>query len=309
MITSLLSKYQIEISQFEKKDLIKRGAFGAIYEIQEKISKNKKYAAKIIFFDSSKQEDKTMIYREIEIMMRCRHPTLIKMIGFSTKDFFDENNIPIIMDLAMNGSLSDIIKKASSGLAPHNYDNTAKQIILIGIARGMKYLHDHDIIHRDLKPDNILLDEYLHPLISDFGLSKFIEYGHSYSQSQFGGTLAYMAPEIIEENQYNTKVDVYAFGILMYEVVTDLQAYPEFNCNRFTPYGLQSKIINNDYRPKFTVPVKESIKNLIEQCWSAKSSDRLIAERLFQKLAYDPDYYLDGVNAEEVKSYADSIKQ
>uniref|UniRef100_UPI002FDF7FEC protein kinase domain-containing protein n=1 Tax=Helicobacter typhlonius TaxID=76936 RepID=UPI002FDF7FEC len=74
-------------------------------------------------------------------------------------------------------------KKIRKSNGPRDYDDTSKQIILAGIARGMKYLHDHNIIHRDLKPDNVLLDSNYHPKITDFGLSKSFENGHSNDQS------------------------------------------------------------------------------------------------------------------------------
>ena len=72
-----------------------------------------------------------------------------------------------------------LLKKIQEYNGPKDYTNTSRQIILVGVARGMKYLHDRNIIHRDLKTDNILLDEDFHPRITDFGLSKFFETGHS----------------------------------------------------------------------------------------------------------------------------------
>ena len=131
------------------------------------------------------------------------------------------------MELLEKGSLEDIIKNVMLSIGPSDYTNTTRQIILFGISSRMDYLHQRNIIHRDLKAGNILLDSEYHPLITDFGLSKFLTINNSYRQSQFCGTLPYEAPEIIENKKYNRKVDVYAFGILMYEILTDSFAYPE----------------------------------------------------------------------------------
>ena len=67
--------------------------------------------------------------------------------------------------------------------------------------------------------------------------------------------------------------------------------------------------ITEGERPLINTQIKKPIRDLIDRCWSADPFERLTAEQLFEKLAYDPEYYLEGVNAEEVISYADSIKQ
>ena len=87
-------------------------------------------------------------------------------------------------------------------------------------------LHHHNILHRDLKPENILLDENLHPLISDFGLSTFYERKNKNDKLIDSiisncGTPINMAPEVIYDNYFDGKSDVYSFAILMYEILTD----------------------------------------------------------------------------------------
>ena len=90
--------------------------------------------------------------------MLANHPTIIKFIGFSLRDFFNRDNVVLIMKLAEKGSLSEVLKQIQAENIQKDYTDTIRQIILIGVARGMKYLHDRNIIHRDLKPENVLLD-------------------------------------------------------------------------------------------------------------------------------------------------------
>lgn len=142
------------------------------------------------------------------------------------------------MQLASKGSLAELLSKVQGGFSDPSYDNTARQKILIGIARRMKYLYQHHAIHRDLKPENILLDENLEPLLTDFGLSKIVS-SNSVNHTTTIGTYVYMGHKIITGDQYNGKVDVYSFGILMYQVVTDLFPYPELNNKK--KYDFQSK--------------------------------------------------------------------
>lgn len=153
-------------------------------------------------------------------MIQFQHPTIIKFIGYSLKDVFNENNATIFMKYGKKGSLNDYIKKIRTNNANGQYNNTIGQIILVGIARGMMYLHQQQIVHRDLKPGNVLLDNQFHPHITDFGLSKVTLHDRMMDPSQPYGTFFYFAPEGIESDQYNKKADVYSFGIILYEIIT-----------------------------------------------------------------------------------------
>ncbi|KAK8850271.1 hypothetical protein M9Y10_018399 [Tritrichomonas musculus] len=258
---SKYKKYMVDIKNFKIEHQIQSGGFGSIFSVQN-IKTGDILAAKIINKQKDESQYKKMINREIGIMIRCQHPTIIKFVGYSLKDFNDQANVTIFMDLAKKGSLSDYLEKVRKGLSDILFDNTVRQIILIGISYGMMYLHHRHIIHRDLKPGNVLLDDNLHPIITDFGLSKFNENNYSFDQSQQCGTSIYMAPEVFENNQYSEKADVYSFGILMYEVVTDSIPYPLFESKKITPIKFANKVIYEGYRPEFNVPIKLSSKNI-----------------------------------------------
>lgn len=121
----------------------------------------------------------------------------------------------------------------------------------------MKYLHDHKIYNKD----------------------------DSYSQSIFAGTLPYTAPEIIQKKSYNNKVDVYSFSIIMYEVLTDSIPYPDLHKGILLDHEFRSKVINEYYRPKFRVPIKKSLRQLIEKCWSKDPNERPSFDEIYSKLS------------------------
>lgn len=306
------NKYLIQLNNFKIIKLIAHGSFSSVYLIQ-KIKNLQQYVAKVNNTNIKYVKNQNIIENEIEIMINLNHPTIIKFKGYSLTDFHNENNITIIMDFKENGSLSNIIQKAQHSLADYQYDNTARQIILIGVSCGMMYLHDHQIIHRDLKPGNILLDENYHPFISDFGLSKSLMYDHISSQFSLCGTLIYMAPEVISEGRYSFKSDVYSFGIVMYEIVTESFPYPALESDEMTEDEFKNKVVNEFYRPSFHVPVKKSIKNLIENCWSTNPESRPTFKEIFRKLTLindndsSCDCCLDGVIIDKIISYVESI--
>ncbi|KAK8883181.1 hypothetical protein M9Y10_045831 [Tritrichomonas musculus] len=99
-----------------------------------------------------------------------------------------------------------------SGLSPDEWGDTKKLINIYGIASDMSYLHEQNILHRDLKPENVLVDGYLYPKISDFGLSKITDFlsisMNFQSQKGLKGTPIYMAPEILSNEEYSKSGDV-----------------------------------------------------------------------------------------------------
>lgn len=235
-------KFIVDTKNYQVVRLIDKGGFGLVNEVRDKRT-GEKLAAKVIISDKDDFKNKQAINREILIMIRCQHPTIINFRGFSIEELEEKTQVTIFMDLAEKNSLFNLIKKARSGTADHSYDNTMIQIILVGIAGGMMHLHRHNIIHCDLKPANILLDSNYHPHLTDFGLSQIFKLDSKIlnSKSTEFGTVIYMAPEVIESNIYNRKIDVYSFGIMIYEIITNSIPFPELEKDeKFTIFKFQN---------------------------------------------------------------------
>lgn len=329
-------KYLIDLSSYEIVKIIKQGGFGIVYLVRNR-NTNKQYAAKVNQAFDDIELYKRCSIREITIMMQIQNPTIIGFRGFSFQDFYGSDNVTLLMDFAERGSLYNMLVKEQKSQADLDYDNTTKQIIMIGIAYGMMLLHKNHIIHRDLTPNNILLDEQLRPHISDFGLSKYFNpISDAFSQSKNNvGTAPYMSPEIIDGRHYNLKTDVYSFGIILFEIICGHCAYPELVNGKLTVLELTRKVVHEDCRPAFRIPIKHPLKALIQRCWSRNPAERPTFEELFNKLAhnslgewddyiFDLDdkvddfhvdagnldrnyYYLDNVDSETVLDYIEDI--
>ncbi|MQL88831.1 hypothetical protein Taro_021396, partial [Colocasia esculenta] len=102
-------------------------------------------------------------------------------------------------------------------------DWPTRRRICLHIAKGLAYLHEESVIrivHRDIKASNVLLDKDLNAKISDFGLAKLDEEGHTHISTRIAGTIGYMAPEYAMRGYLTDKADVYSFGVVGLEIVS-----------------------------------------------------------------------------------------
>lgn len=242
-------------------------------------------------YNDDSNEQKTMINNFICTLSQFNHSTFNKFLGYSNHDLDGKENTSILTEYEANGSLSELFKNEQE----YNIQNTKRQIILTGIARSMMLLSKYNMINGNLNPENILLDENFSPHLSNFCTNQL---------NIYQGTI-YSAPEILQTQQFDKKSDVYSFSLIMYQILTSSEPYAELKL--LSNLHISSKIIEN-YRPKFPDSVNESLKKLIEQCWSGEPEKRPSFETIFFKLAYDKNFYLEGVDEIEVNQYINSIK-
>jgi hypothetical protein len=150
---------------------------------------------------------------ELRGMAQClnlKHPHLVSLYDMRTDPQGDHW---VVMEYIAGEPLNVVLNRHPQGLP----QELAQQWFL-ALARAVGYLHDHGIVHRDLKPANIFIENGI-VKIGDYGLSKFISGSHRTAQTQSVGTVHYMAPEISTGN-YNKQIDIYASGIILYEMLT-----------------------------------------------------------------------------------------
>ena len=220
-----LSELVVEkVSTYRKMDEIGRGSFGTIYTARARRS-DKIVAIKVMRIDTTSQKEVETFNREVEVLAAVDHPCLLAFRGYVPVG--QECDDPaIITEYCPRGSLGGLITDEKSGTSPKDWDETQRFIVFYGIAVGMLVLHNRRIINRDMKPENILLTGELEPRVADFGLSKFVATGATAAQTVRGGTVPYMAPEIYVGMDYDFKVDVYAFGLIVYVTLTGCIPFP-----------------------------------------------------------------------------------
>jgi tRNA A-37 threonylcarbamoyl transferase component Bud32 len=259
----LASDWVLDFRDLRDVGLIGGGRFAEV-RLMENARTRERIAMKMLVPPKDDQVDRhrteELFIREMEILLKLDHPCVLAFKGYvlprSRSDSFK-----IGTEYIQGGSLAPII---SSG--PSWWDCTAKSIVICGFVHGMQYIHSLGVIHRDLKPSNILVDEEHEIRIADFGASQF-EAIHA-TQTIGSGTPFYMAPEQYAP-EYDNKVDVYAFGLVLYEVVTGQRVFPD----DYTIPQLYGAAVSGR-RPTIPDSVSVWVRELISRCWSPDPATR-----------------------------------
>ena len=261
----------------------------------------KQIVGKFLESDDSGMSQKTF-EREASVFVALDHPCVVIFVGYALPCALTQYRFAIFTEYACGGSLASAIQMSSSS-SPDClwFDSTARTIIVVGIVHGMMYIHSRGIIHRDLKPSNILLDGHHHPQLCDFGSSREISTEPTLTQGP-QVTFYYAAPEFYDEDgQYDSKVDVYSFGIILYEIVTGKFALRHLNQFQLISY------INRGKRPEIPGNVLSFTRSLIERCWSSDPSERPSFTDIYTELVDQNFRIFDDVDSKSVASYARSL--
>lgn len=224
-------------------------------------------------------KDKVRAFRdELELLQKIRHPNVVQFLGAVTQS----NPMMIVTEYLPKGDLRLFLKRKGA-LKPISALKFA-----MDIARGMNYLHENKpepIIHRDLEPSNILRADSGHLKVADFGISELLKVTKTVKQgtnmSYHDTTWRYVAPEVFKNEDYDTKVDVFSFALILQEMIEGNQ-----------PFSMKSeddvpKAYVANERPPFNAPPKSyahGLRELIEECWHEKSDSRPTFREIITRL-------------------------
>ncbi|PUZ56315.1 hypothetical protein GQ55_5G285500 [Panicum hallii var. hallii] len=203
-------------ANFDEKRKIGEGGYGSVYlgfigahEIAVKKMK------------ASKSKE---FFAELKVLCKVHHINVVELIGYAAGD----DHLYLVYEYVQNGSLNDHLHDPLlKGHQPLSW--TARTQVALDAARGIEYIHDHTkacYVHRDIKTSNILLDNGLRAKVADFGLVKLVQRSDEEEcvATRLVGTPGYLPPESVLELHMTTKSDVYAFGVVLAELITGLRA-------------------------------------------------------------------------------------
>jgi FtsZ-binding cell division protein ZapB len=291
-----VSSLIIDCQEYETVRMIGKGTTAVVDLVRDK--SGREYAIKFLKVSLTDRQQQQYFIREIEIMAQANHPALLRLVGCALPNPQDES-AAIVMDYMPRGSLFEVLELEKVGQAPRDWNMTRKLIVILGLAGGMRYLHARSIIHRDLKSENVLFDDSLGPHIADFGLSRIItrDDPKGLKMTRKIGTPIYMAPELFQGQTYDQKVDVYAFAILTYEILSSMLPFADIP----NPVALGVRVAGG-VRPPIPPRVPEPWARLIRRCWAPVPSARPEFDEIVDVLWSD-DLLMPDCDREVVKEY------
>lgn len=261
---------------------IGEGSFGRVYKARRKYT-GRICAIKMIKKLGQSKDDLLSFKREIEILQKVKHPNIMRMLNI----FETDTDFCVVSELA-RGDLFQIIDDNQT-LPEDVLRNVAAQLV-----SALAYLHKNRIIHRDMKPQNILITGKGALKLCDFGFARALSHTTLFLNS-IKGTPLYMAPELVQEQQYDEKIDVWSLGIILYELY---YGQPPFFTNSI--YKLIQMIVNDNIKWPGTISVE--FKNFLLRMLQKNPDERVSCEDLMS------DPFIKNVNLKDFDDHVYKFK-
>jgi len=207
------------------------------------------------------EDSRIEFFRELGVCSMLQHENLITCYGAHTQVAHKDEDRFIVLAFMKRGSLYDILETEK------NLSKEVRLRMALDCAKGMAYLHQQGIVHRDLKSLNLMVTEDWGLQVIDFGTSRIVDH---YEMTNNLGSVFWMAPEMFQDSSYDNSVDVYAFGIVLWELLTMQKPYSNVK-------GWDvPKLVERGERPPVP-PAGEWddwVIKLMKKCWHQKPAKR-----------------------------------
>ncbi|MCD7460415.1 hypothetical protein HAX54_043510 [Datura stramonium] len=256
----------IKNSDLEELQELGSGTYGTVYHGKWRGTDVAIKRIKQSCFAGSSSEQERLIkefWKEAKILSKLHHPNIVALYGVVPDG--PGGTIATVTEYMVNGSLRHVLARKDRSCRA--LDRRKKLVLALDAAFGMEYLHLKNIVHFDLKCENLLvnLGDPQRPVckVGDFGLSRIKR--NTLVSGGVRGTLPWMAPELLNGNssRVSEKVDVFSFGITMWEILTGEEPYANLHCG-----AIIGGIVNNTLRPPVPQRCDPEWGKLMEECWS-----------------------------------------
>lgn len=211
-------------NNFSESNILGKGGFGVVY--RGELHDGTRIAVKRMESSMTSTKGLSEFQAEIAVLSKVRHRHLVALLGFC----INGNERLLVYEYMPQGTLGQHLFECDGkgNYSPLTWNQ--RITMALDVARGVEYLHSlahQSFIHRDLKPSNVLLGDDMRAKVSDFGLVKNAPDGKYSVETRLAGTFGYLAPEYAATGRVTTKVDVFAFGVILMEIITGRKALDE----------------------------------------------------------------------------------
>ncbi|XP_061118541.1 tyrosine-protein kinase ABL1-like isoform X1 [Conger conger] len=250
-------KWEMERTDITMKHKLGGGQYGEVYEgVWKKY--NLTVAVKTLKEDTMEVEE---FLKEAAVMKEIKHPNLVQLLGVCTR----EPPFYIITEFMTHGNLLDYLRECNR----EEVDAVVLLYMATQISSAMEYLERKNFIHRDLAARNCLVGENHLVKVADFGLSRLMT-GDTYT-AHAGAKfpIKWTAPESLAYNKFSIKSDVWAFGVLLWEIATyGMSPYPGIDLSQVY------ELLEKDYRMDRPEGCPEKVYELMKACWKWNPAER-----------------------------------
>ena len=257
--------------KIHKKDEIGKGGCGIVYQGRWL---GAKIALKVLIGGQFSRKAIAELEEEAHKMARLRSPYVVTIYGITLNAQGQPKGI--VMEYMPQGSLYRVLHDKAIKLTW-----LVRRKMVLAVARGLSFLHQQNIIHNDLKSQNVLVHHYGDEWtlkLTDFGLSRIKKETAKFTNDA-PGTAAWMAPELFKESVYSKASDIYAYGIVLWEMVSR-----ETPFKKKTTYEIMQSVCNEKGRPPISPEAPSSLTTLMQLCWKQNKVERLPTEDIITKL-------------------------